>query len=313
MPMAAPMAPWVSNCTACASGPRISTTGSAGARVARPTAQARAPGRIRPPLNSTAASGSGLAASYVHAVMVVAVPASTTTSGLRSCTQPTRPASTRSMPQLGYWPRSGTGSDPSPTIRMGRPLPTLAHHDSTMMVLARPPGITASSLMVRSKGLMNPSRAATVGSRRWNCQMPPSCARPSLIVELPQSASSLMDRTGPGSGVRGPGSIHAGRRRRAGGIGRRATRAHRTPDSGLRTPDSSLRPRRSEPPRAALGAFQSGHVLPGDSLHRGEDQLGDARAAQDVHRLVAEVGEDDLHLAAGVAVDGAGAVRSEGE
>ena len=44
--------------------------------------------------------------------------------------------------------------------------------------------------------------------------------------------------------------------------------------------------------------------------HRRGDELGDALAALHFERLVAEVGEDDLHLAAIVAVDRAGRVET---
>jgi len=44
--------------------------------------------------------------------------------------------------------------------------------------------------------------------------------------------------------------------------------------------------------------------------HRGDDELGDAHATADGERLSAEIGEDDLHLAAVITVDGAGRVEA---
>ena len=68
----------------------------------------------------------------------------------------------------------------------------------------------------------------------------------------------------------------------------------------------------SEPAGAAFGAGEFLHranLLEGYLLEAGNDHLGDAFAVFDLERLVGEVNEQHLHLAAVVGVDGAGAVE----
>src|SRR6202022_2328790 len=60
---------------------------------------------------------------------------------------------------------------------------------------------------------------------------------------------------------------------------------------------------------AAAALRQTRRLLPGDARHRRDDELGDALAARDRHRGAAEIGEDDLDLAAVIGIDRAGAVE----
>src|SRR5215831_7051804 len=68
-------------------------------------------------------------------------------------------------------------------------------------------------------------------------------------------------------------------------------------------------PRRAEAAGAAPALRQHLRLLPEDALHRRHDELGDALAPRDRDRLAAEIGEDDLDLAAVIGIDRARAVE----
>ena len=57
-------------------------------------------------------------------------------------------------------------------------------------------------------------------------------------------------------------------------------------------------PGRPEPAGAAGGLVQALRLFPGDTAHRCHHELGDAVAALEGHRLLAEVDQDHLDLAA---------------
>src|SRR5260221_14327057 len=68
-------------------------------------------------------------------------------------------------------------------------------------------------------------------------------------------------------------------------------------------------PRRAEAADAAPARRVRGDLVEGDGAARRDDQLGDALAALQHDRLAAEIGEDDVDLAAIIGVDRARAVE----
>src|SRR5476651_664295 len=68
-------------------------------------------------------------------------------------------------------------------------------------------------------------------------------------------------------------------------------------------------PRRAEAAGAARAGGQRSDLVEGDAADRRDHQLGDALAALEHECLAAEIGEDDVNLAAIVGIDRAGAVE----
>ena len=71
-----------------------------------------------------------------------------------------------------------------------------------------------------------------------------------------------------------------------------------------------LQPRRTKPAGAAFAFRQFGNFIPFNACVSRDHHLRDAHAARDGETFAAEIGEDHLHLAAVIGIDGAGAVQN---